>query len=191
MRQWHEARYFTHDLPIKLKHWKGFHPLGAVFRDTDTAFRPNSSPPEPSPTPITAPRIVEDDVTQRLLAQRQALEQQQQQQQQQQLLQQQLQQQQQQAAAAAAAAAEQQQRIEKQRRQQLQQQQFEQQQQQHLSEQQFLSGRYLMFSSSSYSPSHSASSISTVNTLFPSAYTLSHAHHTSLSSFPLLPLSLR
>jgi PERQ amino acid-rich with GYF domain-containing protein len=42
MRQWHEARYFTSDLPIKLRQWMGFHPLGAVFPDSETAFNPNA-----------------------------------------------------------------------------------------------------------------------------------------------------
>ena len=83
MRQWHEARYFTHDLPIKLKHWAGFHPLGVVFRDAETAFRPNSNTPEPSGSAIANSQ----DATLRLLAQRQQQEQQQQQQQQQQQLQ--------------------------------------------------------------------------------------------------------
>ena len=123
MRQWNEARYFSPDLPIKLKSWQGFHPLGVVFRDGDSAFRPNSATPEPSVAPRGG---VEDEAAQRLLAQRLQAEQQQQQQQQQQLqqqqLQQQLQQQQQQQQLLQQREAEQ--RLEKQRRQQ----QFEQQQ---------------------------------------------------------------
>ena len=47
MRQWHEARYFTHDLPIKLRHWNEFHPLGAVYANADNAFGFGPAPPEP------------------------------------------------------------------------------------------------------------------------------------------------
>ena len=108
MRQWHEARYFTPDLPIKLKHWQGFHPLGVVFRDADVAFHPDNVAPEPQPPNrhglgqglglglggMTPSRSADDEATQRLLIQRQQVEQHQQQQQQQQQHQQQEQEQQ-------------------------------------------------------------------------------------------------
>lgn len=51
MRQWHEARYFTPDLPIKLAHWQEFHSLGAVFPDSDFAFSPDTVTSEPFTAP--------------------------------------------------------------------------------------------------------------------------------------------
>jgi hypothetical protein len=51
MRQWHEACYFTPELPIKLRHWPVFHPLRAVFPDSETAFSPNTATQEPYQSP--------------------------------------------------------------------------------------------------------------------------------------------
>eukprot|EP01038_Epipyxis_sp_PR26KG_P004893 gene4893-6852_t len=38
MRIWHDAGYFTHDLPIKMRHWSTFHPFYNVFSDSKSAF---------------------------------------------------------------------------------------------------------------------------------------------------------
>lgn len=38
MRQWNEAGYFSHDLPIKLRHWNSFHTFQTVFPDSKRAF---------------------------------------------------------------------------------------------------------------------------------------------------------
>ena len=116
MSAWSRAGYFSSDLPIKLRHWTTFAPLGGVFGSTDQAFKSIPAEPQRSSASIQQQRLameqqrlaLEQQRQQQLLlqqqqaeaqrqqqlAQHQALEQQrllqiQQQQQQQQLLQQQ------------------------------------------------------------------------------------------------------
>jgi PERQ amino acid-rich with GYF domain-containing protein len=61
MRRWHESGYFKIDLPIKLKGWGQFHPLGSLFSSPGVAFmtipREPSAPRVPSPK-MTSPKLV-------------------------------------------------------------------------------------------------------------------------------------
>lgn len=43
MRKWLDAGYFKHDLPIRLKHWQSFYPLGLLYPDPTLAFQSYSA----------------------------------------------------------------------------------------------------------------------------------------------------
>jgi hypothetical protein len=49
MRQWHEAGYFTDDLPLKMTNWKAFHTLKQIFPNTAVAFTGKTKEPIPPP----------------------------------------------------------------------------------------------------------------------------------------------
>ena len=52
MRRWLEGGYFKLHLPIKLKHWPTFYPLGGVFPDPAEAFRATPVVPELQSEPL-------------------------------------------------------------------------------------------------------------------------------------------
>jgi len=83
MRQWHEAGYFTPELPVKLRHWVGFHVLRSLFRDADEAFAQNIAMGEPvQGAPQAHPSLVNAQNMEALLRQQQMEQQQRQLQQQ-------------------------------------------------------------------------------------------------------------
>jgi hypothetical protein len=45
MSRWYEAGYFKMELPIKLRHWNQFYPLGMIFPSRENAFREFPSEP--------------------------------------------------------------------------------------------------------------------------------------------------
>ncbi len=55
MKLWHEAGYFSKDLPIKLKQWSGFHAFYLVFPDLSRAF--TSVPSEVRPNVPSMPAL--------------------------------------------------------------------------------------------------------------------------------------
>ena len=73
MSAWSRAGYFSSDLPIKLRHWTTFAPLGGVFGSTDQAFKSIPAEPQRSSASIQQQRLAMEQ-------QRLALEQQRQQQ---------------------------------------------------------------------------------------------------------------
>ena len=77
MRLWHEAGYFSVDLPIKMRHWARFHAFQTVFPDFKNAFLVN--PNEPILMPALTPSLSLQQ--QQHLHQQQLIQQQQQQQQ--------------------------------------------------------------------------------------------------------------
>uniref|UniRef100_A0A7S3HRN5 GYF domain-containing protein n=1 Tax=Spumella elongata TaxID=89044 RepID=A0A7S3HRN5_9STRA len=72
MRAWHEAGYFNADLPIKLRHWTGFHIFQTVFPDSKNAFL--SVPSEPGSSLLLS---LQQQQQQQLLRQQQQLQEQQ------------------------------------------------------------------------------------------------------------------
>ena len=64
MRRWHHSGYFKVDLPIRVKGWSRFYPLGAVYPKQDSAFQ--QSIPEPAPVSTPSPAQLSDEAALRL-----------------------------------------------------------------------------------------------------------------------------
>lgn len=87
MGKWLEAGYFKPDLPVRLKHWQSFYPLGMLFPDPSTAFRtippvePGMLLPPGHPLHVPSNQVTQQQRQQQLLQeqQRQLQEQQRQQ----------------------------------------------------------------------------------------------------------------
>merc|ERR1712139_523318 len=69
MKQWHDFRYFSEDLPVKIEWYADFYPLASLFTNFEVAFAEATSHPEAElkrmqPPPPTSMSVWDDPVSQ-------------------------------------------------------------------------------------------------------------------------------